>query len=117
MGDTYFTTTGYGSWATEGDRSNVSVEASIADAVNGGDRDWRERMEAAGAFEKIADAYRAAINEALPERVSLIGNEFIGPAYEDDHTWEEELDIPAVVKGVDLMEIVERHDVDTTKEQ
>lgn len=112
MGDTYFTTTDYGTWCNHGDRNNESVEASIADAVNGGDREWRERMEAAGAFEKIADDYRAAINKALPDRVSLNGNEFLGPAYEADYTWEPgTLDIEETVKGVDLNEIIERHDV------
>ncbi|MCX4799625.1 hypothetical protein OG497_37860 [Streptomyces sp. NBC_01242] len=116
MGDTYFTTTSYGTWVNHGDSSSESPEATIADVVNGADREWRERMEAAGAFEKIADDYRDAINEALPDRVSLLrSNEFIGPAYEADYTWADgtdDLDIKEVVEGIDLDKIIERHDVD-----
>jgi hypothetical protein len=107
------TTRNYGSWSIHGDSHNVSVEASIADAVSGGDREWRERMEDSGAFARVARDYRTAINEALPDGVSLLGNEFQGPAYEDDYTWTGELSIREVVKGVDLDKIVERHDVDS----
>ncbi|MFD8654962.1 hypothetical protein [Streptomyces mirabilis] len=106
------TTRGYGSWANHGDSHNVSVEATIADAVSGGDQEWRERMEDSGAFARVARDYRTAINEALPDGVCLLRNDFQGPAYEDDYTWEGDLDIHAVVEGVDLQGIINRHDVD-----
>ncbi|MEV7675038.1 hypothetical protein [Streptomyces sp. NPDC088752] len=104
----------YGSWATHGDRSNVSVEASIADAVSGADLEWRERMEEAGAFEKIADDYRDAIQATFPEGLWITGNEFLGLHPKDDGYTEElrEFDIRSAIEGVDLLKIVERHDID-----
>lgn len=105
-----YTTTEFGTWANHGDKYNVSVEASVADAVSGGEADWRERLEASGAFAQIVAEYRDAINAALPDRVSLAGNDFYGPYYEDDHTWDGELDIAGIVQGIDLDEIVERND-------
>lgn len=110
-----FTTTDYGSWSNHGDKGNVSVEASIADAVSGGDSEWLESMEAAGAFEKIASDYRDAIQEALPEGVYLTGNEFIGPAYAEDRKWDGDLDLTGRIKGIDLYKFVQRHDVDNTE--
>lgn len=74
------TNTSYGSWASYGDRYNVSIEATVADAVNGGDSDWRERLQSSGAFDRIVSGYRAAIDAALPGDVALCGDEFIGPA-------------------------------------
>lgn len=112
MSDEYWTTTDYGTWCNHGDHMNVSVEASIADAVSGASADWHERMEAAGAFDRIAEDYREAINEALPERVSLLVNEFIGPRRDEDCPWEGDLDIAAVVESVALQPIIERHDID-----
>ncbi|MGP3979451.1 hypothetical protein ACTWQF_36680 [Streptomyces sp. 8N114] len=105
-------TTDYGSWVNHGDHLNVSVEATVLDAINGGDSEWQERMEIAGALDRIASDYRKAINEALPEGVHLVGNDFIGPYYEADHVWTGELDIAAVIEDVDLFAIIERHDVD-----
>ncbi|PPS89594.1 hypothetical protein [Streptomyces sp. MH60] len=109
-------TTGYGSWVNHGDRDNVSVEASIADAVSGGPRDWLERMEESGAFDRIAADYRTAIDEALPRGISISGNEFIGlhqtdPDYTDAIG---DFDIAHAICGIDLQEIIERHDVDAT---
>lgn len=106
------TTTGYGTWNNHGDRSNLTVEATIADFINGGDDDWRERIETSGAFEKMAADYRAEINEALPDGVSLCGNEFIGPYYAADCDWDGDLDISGIIGSVDLGAIVERHDPD-----
>lgn len=112
MADGYFTTTSYGTWLNHGDDTNDTVGGTILDAVNGGDREWIERMEASGALERIEDDYRAAINAALPERVSLLrSNEFQGPKFEADYTWKDDFEIKDVVKGVDLQEIIDRHDV------
>lgn len=106
------TTTGYGTWVNHGDTSNSSVEGTIADYMSGGDREWRERMEAAGACEAIAADYRAAVNGALPAGVSLAGNEFYGPYHDEDCDWDGELGIAGIIESIDLGAIVERHDVD-----
>lgn len=110
-------TTGCGSWCNHGDRSNVSVEATIADAVSGADLDWLERMEATGAFDRIAADYRTAIDEALPRGISISGNEFIGlhrtdPEYTDEIA---DFDIGEAIRGIDLQAIINRHDVDLTE--
>lgn len=107
-------TTEFGSWANHGDEWNVSVEASIADAINGGDNDWQERMETSGALDRIASDYRDAVNDALPYGIWLTGNEFIGLHQSDPDCTDEilEFDISAAVKEIDLMEIIQKHDVD-----
>lgn len=109
---TYYTTTSFGTWNNHGDDVNLTVEASVADYIGGGGADWIERVETSGAFEAMVADYRTAINEALPDRVSLNGDEFYGPAYDDDCAWEGELDISGIIEGIDLGEIVERHDPD-----
>ncbi|MFH8483022.1 hypothetical protein [Streptomyces sp. NPDC018055] len=106
------TTRKYGTWNNHGDEWNLTVGSSIVTALNGAPSDWQERMDSSGALDRIKSDYRDAINDALPDGVSLSGNEFIGPAYAEDYTWEGELDISATVKGVDLWKIIERHDVD-----
>lgn len=104
------TTTDYGTWANHGDSTNVSVEASIADALSGGEADWRERVEESGAAARIAADWRAAINAALPDGITLAGNRFYGPY--DDRPDVDIVDIVAVVAGVDLDAIIDRHDPD-----
>lgn len=106
------TTTDYGTWNNHGDRGELTVEATVANFLNGGDTDWQERVESSGAFDKMVADYRDAIQAALPDGVYLTGNEFIGPAYEADHTWEGELDLHGRIEGIDLGPIVERHDPD-----
>lgn len=106
------TNTSFGTWVNHGDNHNVTVEATIADYLSGGDTDWRERVENTGAFDRMATDYRDAINKALPASVSLCGNEFYGPYYEADYDWTGELDIAEIIEGVDLGAIVERHDPD-----
>jgi hypothetical protein len=112
------TTTSYGTWNNHGDRGNVTIGATICDAVSGADSDWREAMEAAGAFDRIEDAYRAAIDAALPEGVWLSGEEFYGPYYAEDKGFSADLldedgalDIAGIVESVDLYAIIERFDV------
>lgn len=106
------TTTSYGTWNNHGDKYNTSVEASVTDAINGGDADWRERVDSTGAFDSIVADYRQAINDALPDSVSLCGDEFIGPYYDDDCGWEGELNISELIEEIDLFAIVEKHDPD-----
>lgn len=112
-------TTGYGTWCNHGDRDNVTVEATIADAVNGGDRDWQERMEAAGAFDRIAEDYRDAINEALPDGIALCGNDFIGLHHTDPNYTDAvgDFDIAEAIKAIDLQAIIMRHDIDEQRPQ
>ena len=107
------TTTSYGTWVNHGDHANVTLEATIADAVSNADREWREAMEAAGAFDTIADAYRNAINEALPAGVTLVGNDFDGPASYDGDV-EDTTDIAEIIQCIDLFEIIERHGEEAT---
>lgn len=113
------TTTSYGTWNNHGDQCNVTVGASIADAISGGDADWRERMGSSGALDRIEADYRAAIDEALPDGVQLCGEEFYGP-YDTDQAIEQQMaafeddedPIRSVIEGVDLQAIIEAHDVD-----
>ena len=106
------TNTDYGTWVNHGDQYNVSVEATLTDYLNGGDSEWCERVEASGALDAMARDYRDAINAALPKGVTLCGNNFYGPYYPADYTWDGELDISEIIEGIDLGAIVERHDPD-----
>lgn len=109
-------TTSYGSWYNV-TGTNVTPAGDIGDAITGGDREWRERMEESGALDEIESEWRKAIRAALPDGVDLAGSEFIGP-YEDrefpGYPTDEygSLDLAAIVESVDLMEIVQKHDVD-----
>lgn len=105
-------TTNYGNWAADTRSSNGEPGADVLDYINGGDADWRARVKSSGALDRMIKDYRDAINAALPNSVSLIGDQFIGPYYEKDRDWDGDLDIAAIVEGVDLGAIVERHDPD-----
>jgi hypothetical protein len=90
------TTTSYGTWVTEGDTNALDVAQTIRAALGGyaGDYD----------LAAIEAEYRAAIDAALPEGMTLAGDEFLGPVPVI------EVDIAACVDGVDLWAIIERHD-------
>lgn len=112
------TTTSYGTWYNH-TGSNVTVEADVADYVGGGDREWRERIEADGSFDAMVDDYRQAVNDALPAGVSLAGNDFYGPYYDADKDFDGyptdedgRLDIAAIIADINLGEIVEKNDPD-----
>lgn len=114
----YTTTTSYGTWCNRVNQYSTSPDADVLDYINGGDNDWQELLDASGALAQIQADYRAAINAALPDSVSLAGDEFIGPAYPDDNEFDgyptdEDgvLDFQAIVEGIDLEPIVERNDV------
>lgn len=103
------TTTGYGTWNNHGDSGNVTVKATVADALT----DWADEYD----IDAIVTQYRAAINEALPESMHLVGEEFIGPAFGpdwdvDDYPTDSDdvLDIAAIVASVDLWVIVARNE-------
>lgn len=102
-------TTTYGTWCTRVDHLNLSVAGSVSDAFGS---EGSEGFD----FEAIVEEYREAINEALPPSVSLCGDEFIGPYYDDDkdfegypHTLLGVLDIKAIVEDIDLWAIVAKH--------
>lgn len=107
----------WGDWTNISDRT-VTLESHVAEYMHGGDSDWRELMEKSGAYDLICEAYRAAINEALPPGVSLAGNDFFGP-YEiedgefDDYPTTEngDVDLKACIEDIDLAPILEQFDV------
>lgn len=92
-------TTQYGSW-NRADPSSLTLADSVATALGGfvGDFD----------IDGICVDYRAAINESLPDGVSLLGDEFYGPWPHVD------VDLRAIVAGVDFWAIAERHDTTAT---
>lgn len=92
------TTTTYGSWITSGD-GTLTIEDSITGALG----DYSGDFDVEG----LIQAYRAAIDEALPETISLCGNEFIGAYPMPDDATDQ---IRAAVATVDLWEIAPRFD-------
>ncbi len=93
------TTTSYGTWLNAtGDSLGVksSIDSALGDFVGDFDLDG------------IETEYRQLIGSLLPESVSLVGDEFIGPAYpargefEGFPTKEDgSLDLAAIVESVD----------------
>lgn len=103
------TTTSYGTWNNHGDRSNVTVEATVTDCI----AEYLDDYD----FDAIVAEYREAINDALPNGVAICGDEFIGPYYEadcdfDDYQLDEDgqLDIKAIIAGIDVWKIIAKHD-------
>jgi len=103
-------TTSYGTWNNRIDPHSLSVEQTVYEVLG----DFADEYD----VEAIAADYRQAINAALPEGVSLVGNEFIGPYHAKDATWGPELevdgrlDIRAIVDSVDFWGIVAKHETD-----
>ncbi|MFB6805502.1 hypothetical protein [Streptomyces sp. NPDC056387] len=101
-------TTDYGSWY------NVQgYELTVAETVGTAVGDYGDDFD----LEAAEVEYYRAIQEALPPGVSLAGNDFIGPYYDDDKHFEGfpadeygDLDLTAIVESVDLMAILERHE-------
>lgn len=99
----------YGTWTTKVDGFNVSLEATAlnrfsADGVDGYD------------YAAVVTEYRAAINDALPDSVALVGKEFIGPFTTDEDEFQDypkdafgQLDFKAIVDTVDFWAIVAKH--------
>lgn len=67
------TTRCYGNWTNKISPYNSTLEAEVAQALDGWDADE-------ATVDAVCAAYRAAINAALPSGVQLCGNEFYGPA-------------------------------------
>ena len=104
------TTTSYGDWNNRADRHALNLETSVTEAFGAWGDDGFDT-------EAIVREYRDAINAALPDSVALCGDEFIGPAYPASDEWDGyatdedgRLDIKAIVDGIDLWAIIERHD-------
>ena len=103
-------TTSYGTWCNRVDPYSLSVEQSVVEALG----DYADDYD----VEAIAADWRRAINEALPPGVSLVGNEFIGPAYPEANAFdgyphdEYSVDIRAIVESVDFWSIAARHEID-----
>jgi hypothetical protein len=104
------TTTSYGTWNNRVESGELTVEQSVIVALG----DYADDYD----LNAIAADYRAAINEALPQGVSLNGDEFYGPYHREDATWgsdlEDEdgrLDIKAIVDGIDFWAIAAEHEI------
>jgi hypothetical protein len=91
-------TTEYGTWGDVGE-STVTVEEYVAGALG----EHGEGYDVAA----LAADFRKAVNEALPEGVTLNGNLFFGP---HDVAAEDRPDLREVVDSVDFWEIAGRHD-------
>lgn len=103
----------YGSWNSYGDPPRRSVEATVLYFISTRESGWCRRVEQTGAFVQMVADYREAINKALPEHVSLVGDDFRGPRYPADYTWTDaNFSITAIVRAVDLDKIIEANDPD-----
>ncbi len=103
-------TTEYGTWTDRINNHSHSVREDVIAALGDhvGDFD----------VEALIDAYRAAINSALPDDVSLHGDLFFGPYYADNQhfdgyplTADGRLDIKAIVDGIDFWALAVQHDI------
>jgi hypothetical protein len=111
------TTTSYGTWCNRVNVYSSSPDSDVLDFINGGDDDWRTLLEESGALGQIQLEYRRAIDAALPDSISLCGDEFIGPAYPDDDEFDGypvdevgTLDFKALLEDIDLGAIVEANE-------
>ena len=101
------TTTSYGTWSNHA--GNLTVESSVYDALGSYSSDYD--------VDAIVAGYRAAINHALPDSVSLHGDEFYGPFHATDQnfdgypaTEDGDLDIKTIVDSIDFWAIAARHE-------
>lgn len=113
------TTTSYGSWYNHAGGTGLTIEDYVATFVAGAESEWLIRIERDGSFDAMVEDYRNAINAALPAGVLLGGNDFYGPYYDDDKSFEGypvngggRLDISEIIDGVDLGKVVEKNDPD-----
>ena len=102
-------TTSYGTWCSRVDAYALTVEQSVVESLG----DFADEYD----VEALADDYRQAINEALPPGVSLVGDEFIGPAYPEPGQFDGyphdqySVDIKSIVDSVDFWSIAARHEI------
>jgi hypothetical protein len=96
------TNTGFGSWYNhQGHELTIQQSVIVALGDYGDDYD----------VDAITRDWRAAINEALPDTVTLSGDEFYGPAHDTDRDWEGDLDITSVIEAVDFWALAARHEL------
>lgn len=114
---TYRTTTSYGTWCNRVSSYSTTPDTDVEDYIGGGDREWRELLEESGALKKIEQEYRDAIEAALPDSISLCGDEFIGPYETEEGEFDgyprdefDRLDFKAMFEDIDLAAIVDRND-------
>ena len=110
-------TTSYGTWTNRVDIYSTGPDADVLDHINGGDSDWRELLQSSGALARIQAEYRDAIEQALPDGISLCGEEFIGPWQPEDGEFDgyptdehDALNFAAMVEEIDLAAIVDRNE-------
>lgn len=105
------TTTSYGTWNNRVAPFSADFETYVTEAFGSEGIDGFD-------FDAIVADYRNAINDALPDGVSLCGSEFIGPYESQD--WaaagyptdeDNRLDVREIVEGIDFWEIANRHQV------
>lgn len=103
------TTTSYGTWNNRVEHYSANLATTVVEALG----DYGDDYD----VDALTAAYRDAINAALPDSVTLAGDEFIGPHRPDADEWDGyptdehgQLDIKAIVDGVDFWEIAEKHD-------
>lgn len=104
------TSTVYTTWTLIG--AGVSLRQSVGEALAEYISDYD--------FDGLVDAYHRAIDAALPDSVFLSGDEFIGPAYEEDQdfdgyplTDDGDLDIKEIVESIDFWALAEKYDTTT----
>jgi hypothetical protein len=97
---------------------SFSPAHEITDYMAHAGNEWTEKMTELGRLDLIEDEYRAAINAALPEGISLVGDEFlIDPDIDVEDVRDTISDAIAAMGEDPLAEIVLRHDVDLDEEQ
>lgn len=87
-------TRSYGNWTNRVHPYNSTLESEVAQALDSWDADE-------STLDKVCEAYREAINAALPEGVQLCGNEFYGPADTESP------DLQAIVDAIDFWELAD----------
>ncbi|MGI5423044.1 hypothetical protein [Actinomadura luteofluorescens] len=103
------TNTSYGTWTNRVERYSANLATTVVEALG----DYGDDYD----VDALTAAYRDAINDALPAEVTLAGDEFLGPAKPDTDEWEGyptddlgQLDIKAIVDGVDFWAIAEKYE-------
>ncbi|GAB7053208.1 hypothetical protein [Catenuloplanes indicus] len=97
------TTTSYGTWANHGD-GELTLEAGVATSLGEYANDYD--------LDALTTAYRDAINDALPDSISLAGSDFYGPAYDTDRdfTGEPADAIREAIASVDFWSLAAKYD-------
>lgn len=99
-------TTDYGTWSNLTGGGSARLEDSVADYLG----EYGDEYD----VDAICDEYRDAVNNILPDRVALVGNDLYGPyATRNEFDWEE---ISEELETIDLAAIVDRHEITGSQE-